>query len=75
MRKSPGKGFFLRKIFNNNAMWQYIKDVRGEMKHVSWPTRAQAVMYTIVVIMVSLVVAVYLGLLDFLFVEGLRCII
>lgn len=44
----------------------YIREVRGEMKHVSWPTRRQAIVYTIVVVVVSLTTAVYLGLWDYL---------
>ncbi len=56
-------------------MLQYIKDVRAEMRHVSWPTRTQTIMYTIVVIAISVGAAVYLGLWDFIFVEGIRAII
>jgi preprotein translocase subunit SecE len=56
-------------------MWQYVKDVRSELKHVSWPTRSQTITYTVVVIGVSLAVAVYLGILDFAFVEGIRKLI
>jgi len=37
------------------------------MKHVSWPSRNQALVYTLVVIAVSLATAIYLGLLDYLF--------
>lgn len=53
----------------------YLRDVRGEMKHVSWPTRRQAVVYTLLVIGISLVVAFYLGLLDFVFSRILERII
>ncbi|HYF13392.1 MAG TPA: preprotein translocase subunit SecE [Candidatus Paceibacterota bacterium] len=56
-------------------MLQYIKDVRGELRHVSWPTRAQAIMYTIVVIAVSLATAVYLGLWDYIFTAFIQRII
>jgi len=48
-------------------MIQYLKDVRAEMRHVSWPTRRQTVLYTVVVIAISLAAAVYLGLFDYLF--------
>lgn len=48
----------------------YIRDTKGEMKHVSWPTRHQTVVYTALVIVLSLVLAAYLGLFDFLFTEG-----
>ena len=38
-----------------------------EIKKVNWPTRQQTVRYTVIVLMVSLVVAVFLGGLDLLF--------
>lgn len=46
-------------------MFNYFKDVRAEMRHVSWPTRRQAVVYTCVVVAVSAATAIYLGLLDY----------
>ena len=47
-------------------MFNYFKEVRAELKHVSWPTREQTVVYTLVVIGVSIATAVYLGLWDYL---------
>ncbi|HUD02733.1 MAG TPA: preprotein translocase subunit SecE [Candidatus Paceibacterota bacterium] len=48
-------------------MPNYFKEVRAEMRHVTWPTRNQAIVYTVVVVAVSLATAVYLGLLDYVF--------
>lgn len=45
----------------------YLKDVRGEMQHVSWPTRRQTVAYSLLVIGISLFMAVLLGAFDFVF--------
>lgn len=45
----------------------YLKDTRAELKHVSWPTRRQAVSFTIVVVVISVVTALYLGFFDFIF--------
>lgn len=45
----------------------FLKEVRLEMKRVNWPTRHQTLNYTLIVIGVSLVVAVFLGGLDFIF--------
>lgn len=56
-------------------MWDYFKEVRGEMKHVSWPSRRQTIIYTLVVIGVSLATAVYLGVWDYLFSLLLKIII
>lgn len=46
---------------------EYIKETRGELKHVSWPTRKQAIMYTVTIIIVSVVTAVFLGFFDYFF--------
>ena len=53
----------------------YLRDVRGEMKHVSWPTRRQTITFTILVIGISAAVAAYLGILDFVFTRLLGFII
>lgn len=45
----------------------YIKETRSELKHVNWPTRAQAIGYTVVVIVFSAVIAALLGAFDFVF--------
>ncbi len=43
---------------------QFLSEVRAELGRVSWPTRSQLVIYTGVVIGLSLVVALYLGGID-----------
>lgn len=50
---------------------QYLKDTRGELRHVAWPTQTQTIVYTVLVAFVSVGVALYLGLFDFLFTSGL----
>lgn len=50
-----------------NKLIQYIKDTRGELKHVSWPTQKQTTIFTILVIIVSIVIAAFLGVFDFVF--------
>ena len=54
---------------------QYVKDTQGELKHVSWPTQKQTVIFTVLVILISLIIAGYLGVLDFLFTSGLNQVI
>lgn len=63
-------GGFLKTMNVGNipsAIATYLKEVRLEMKKVNWPTREQTIRYTLIVIGVSLVVAIYLGGLDVLF--------
>jgi preprotein translocase subunit SecE len=59
----------MKRFFN------YLSDTRGELRHVSWPTQRQTTIYTILVILLSVVTAVYLGVLDFLFVRGLEFLV
>lgn len=54
---------------------EYLRETKGELKHVSWPTRRQAIAFTVLVIVISIVVSVYLGLFDALFSEGLKLIV
>ncbi len=50
------------------AFKEYINETRGELKHVSWPTRAQTINYTFIVIGISIVTALFLSLFDGFFV-------
>ncbi|GMU74432.1 MAG: hypothetical protein AMXMBFR44_6290 [Candidatus Campbellbacteria bacterium] len=46
---------------------QYLKDTQTELKHVSWPTRRQAAIFTVIVVVISIATAAYLGALDWAF--------
>ena len=58
-----------------NKLAQYVKDSMVEMKQVTWPTKKETYKYTVLVIAVSLAVAAFLGLLDYIFNFGLSYII
>ncbi len=50
---------------------QYLKDTRGELHHVAWPTRVQTIIYTILVIAISIIISLYLGFFDYVFTNTL----
>jgi len=50
-----------------NGISNYLKSSIEEMKKVTWPTKREAYNYTLMVILVSLGVALYLGALDYIF--------
>lgn len=58
-----------------NSFLEYVKAVRGEFAHVTWPTRTQAITYTALVIGISFFVAFLLGGFDFLFTLGVEKIL
>ena len=54
-----------------NRITQYIKDTRGELHHVAWPTQTQTVVYTLIIAGISVFIALYLGFFDFFFTSSL----
>lgn len=45
----------------------FLKEVKLEMKKVNWPAREQTIRYTLIVVGICVVVALFLGTFDFLF--------
>jgi preprotein translocase subunit SecE len=53
----------------------YLKEVVIEMKKVNWPTRQQTIRYTLIVLGISVAVAIFSGVLDFIFTRILNLFI
>ncbi len=45
----------------------FLKEVRIQLKKITWPTTQETLRYTVVVIVASLLLAVFLGGADFIF--------
>lgn len=58
-----------------NAIQDYFRGAISEMKKVIWPNKKQTTNYTIVVILLSIGVAVFFGILDYVFNLGLEALI
>ena len=54
---------------------EYLKETKGELRHVNWPTRKQASVFTALVVAVSLITAAYLGVFDYIFSRILQLVI
>jgi len=50
----------------------YFKDSVAELKKVTWPTKKETYNYTLLVIGISIGVAIFLGLLDYIFTQGFQ---
>ncbi len=53
----------------------FLKESFREFKRINWPTRKEALVLVGIVVVVSLVFALYLGALDFLFVYLLELLV
>lgn len=53
-------------------IFNFLREVKGEMKHMNWPTKKQTVAYTVMVVVISIFVAVYVGVFDHVFSLGIK---
>lgn len=58
-----------------NKITNYLRESVAEMKKVTWPTKKETYNYTLLVIGISLGVALFLGILDYIFSTGFQFII
>ncbi len=55
-----------------HSLITYLKNVRGEMKHVVWPTRQQAISHTVLIILISAITALLITGLDYVFTSAVN---
>jgi len=53
----------------------FLKETADELKKVVWPTKQEVIRLTFVVITVSLIVGLFLGGLDFIFVKVIETVV
>lgn len=46
---------------------QFLREARAELLKVNWPTKPQIINYTLAIILISIVLAIFLGGLDYFF--------
>lgn len=51
---------------------KFLRESRAELRKVTWPNRKELVTYTIVVIVSTTIVAVFLGIVDLIFSQAIR---
>jgi len=53
----------------------YLRDTAAEMKQVRWPTQQQAMFYTILVIVISVLVSLFTSAFDFVFLKAIEAFV
>lgn len=61
-KQEPGKNFL-----QDNAVVNYIQDAAEELRRVTWPTREEALRLSVIVLVTTIISAIFLGGLDLLF--------
>lgn len=70
----PCGAFFSNQIYHMKPI-QFLKETRGELRHVVWPTRRKAIIYAVIIILFSVALGYMLGAFDELFRVLLKSVI
>ncbi len=49
---------------------QYVREVRGELRKVAWPTKQEVIRYSIIVLLTIIVLTTMIFVLDYLFAKA-----
>ncbi len=60
---------------SENAVFRYFRETRGEIRKVTWPTRQESQRLTAIVLGVTAMMALFLGVLDFIFSSGVQSLV
>jgi preprotein translocase subunit SecE len=58
-----------------NRALQFLTQARAELKKVTWPTRKQTLASTAVVMVIVVIIAIYLGVVDFILAKVVKTIL
>lgn len=63
------------KVTQPNPVTKYLRETRGELRKVTWPTRDESIRLTSIVIAVTLAMTGIMWLFDLLFAGGVRLLV
>jgi preprotein translocase SecE subunit len=49
------------------SLIKYLQETQAELKFVKWPTQHQTIIFTLLVIGISILTAIYIGVFDYIF--------
>ena len=75
MARSKSEKKTAKKSGDSNALVRYFRQTRGELRKVTWPTRQESQRLTAIVLGVTAIMAIFLGLLDFFFSNGVQSLV
>jgi len=60
---------------NKSVNTSWVQNIGQELKKVDWPSRKDALQLSMIVVIISFLLGVYIGLFDFLFASSLQLIL
>lgn len=62
-------------IGGSNSFFRYLREVRGELRKVTWPTAEESRRLTVIVLIVTIIFAAFLFFFDFIFSNVMQILI
>lgn len=62
-------------MLRDNVVMRFLRETRGELRKVVWPSRREATNLSIMVIVISLSLGLFLWILDLLFERGIAFLV
>ncbi|HZB70622.1 MAG: secE [Acidimicrobiales bacterium] len=59
-----------RPVKERTSPRQYLREVRGELRKVAWPSRAEVTRYSVIVLITVVVLGAFIFLLDYAFAKS-----
>ena len=59
-----------RPVKERTSPRQYLREVRGELRKVAWPTRAEVTRYSVIVLITVVVLGAFIFVLDYAFAKS-----
>ena len=66
-KPAPQRDVVRKSAKSNNAVIRYFQETGDELRKVSWPTREQTIRLSIIVLSTTVISAIFLGALDYIF--------
>ncbi len=58
-----------------DALSKYFRDTFAELRQVAWPSQSQTIKYTFLVVVISIVVALFVAGFDYIFSLGVNAVV
>ena len=62
-------------VLANNRVAKYLKQVRGEIRKVTWPSRAEVIRLSVIVVAVLVVMSAFMAVVDYAFARLMQWIV
>lgn len=71
VKKPPEK----KVVRSSNPITRYLRETRGELRKVTWPTREESWRLTLIVLVVSLLMSIFLWFFDTIFSNSIQFVL